>query len=84
MPFRELLFDYGLADRGGRTWLVNRVRYALRPIPWGARLDRAVLGPFIARLLRDITLAQKIHYETGEPVTATAPRTWTARHGADP
>ena len=76
MPFRALLFDYGLADRGGRTWLVNRMRYSLRPIPWGARLDRAPLRPVIARLLRDITLAQKIHYETGERVTAAGLRAW--------
>ena len=75
-PFRTFLFEYGLVGRDGRTWLVNRVRYSLRPVPWGARLDRALLRPFIARLLRDITLAQKIHYETGERVTAARLRAW--------
>lgn len=82
MPFRAFLFDYGLVERGGRTWLVNRVCYSLRPGPWGA-LDRAVLRPFIARLLRDITLAQKIRYETGERVTAARLRAWKARHAAE-
>ena len=75
-PFRTFLFEYGLVDRGGRTWLVNRVRYSLRPVPWGARVDRALLRPFIARLLGDITLAQKLHYETGERVTAAGLRAW--------
>ncbi|MCY3845896.1 MAG: SRPBCC family protein [Acidobacteria bacterium] len=75
-PFRTFLFEYGLVDRGGRTWLVNRARYSLRPVPWGARLDRALLRPLIARLLRDITLAQKIHYETGQRVTAAGLRAW--------
>ena len=75
-PFRTFLFEYGLVGRDGRTWLVNRVRCSLRPVPWGARLDRALLRPFIARLLRDITLAQKIHYETGERVTAARLRAW--------
>ena len=82
MPFRDFLFDYGLVDRGGRTWLVNRVRYSLRRGPWGA-LDRVFLRPFIARLLRDITLAQKIHYETGERVTASRLRAWKASRAAD-
>ncbi len=75
-PFRTFLFEYGLVDRDGRTWLVNRVRYSLRPFPWGARVDRVLLRPFIARLLRDITLAQKIHYETGERVTGAGLRAW--------
>ena len=76
LPFRAFLFDYGLVDRGGSTWLVNRVRYSLRPIARSARLDRAIVRPFIARVLRDITLAQKIHYETGRRVTAARLRAW--------
>ena len=75
-PFRTFFFEYGLVDRGGRTWLVNGVRYSLRAVPWSARLDRALLRPFLARLLRDITLAQKIHYETGQRVTAAGLRAW--------
>ena len=84
IPFRTFHFEYGLVDRGDRTWLVNRVGYSLRSFPWGARLDRVVLRPFIARLLRDITLAQKIHYETGERVTAARLRAWKARHASEP
>ena len=82
LPFRAFLFDYGLVDRGGRTWLVNQVRYSLRRGPWGT-LDRVILRPFIARLLRDITLAQKIHYETGARVTAATLRTWKASKMAE-
>ena len=60
------------------------MRYSLRLGQWGARLDRVVLRPFITRLLNDITLAQKIHYETGKRVTAAGLRAWRARHGAGP
>ena len=75
-PFRTFLFEYGLVERDGGTWLVNCVLYSLRAVPWRARVDRALLRPFIARLLGDITLAQKIHYETAERVTAAGLRAW--------
>lgn len=80
-PFRDFLFDYDLVDRGGRTWLVNGVRYSLRRGPWRT-LDRLFFRPFLSRLLRDITLAQKIHYETGERVTAARLWAWKARRVA--
>lgn len=71
-PFRQLFFDYGLAERGGRVWLVNRMRYEVGLGPLGALLDRLLLRRIVARELRDVTLAQKIHYETGERVTPAA------------
>lgn len=68
-PFRQYFFDYGLDERGGRVRLVNRMRYEVGPGPLGALLDRLLLRRFLLRELQDITLAQKIHYETGDRVT---------------
>ena len=68
-PLRQHFFDYGLAEREGRVWLVNRMRYEVGLGVLGAVLDRLLLRRIMARWLRDVTLAQKIHYETGERVT---------------
>ena len=68
-PLREHYFDYGLAERDGRVWLVNRMRYDIRFGLLGALLDRLLLRRIITRQLRNITLAQKIYYETGRQVT---------------
>ena len=68
-PLREHYFDYGLAERDGRVWLVNRMRYAVRLGPLGTLLDRLLLHRVIGRQLRDVTLAQKVYYETDERVT---------------
>ena len=73
-PLRELFFDYGLAERDGRLWLANRMRYEVGLGPLGALLDRVFLRRIMARRLEDVTLAQKIHYETGAQVTPTALR----------
>ena len=68
-PLREHFFDYGLAERDGRVWLVNRMRYAVRFGLLGSLLDGLLLRPIIHRQLQDITLAQKLYYETGERAT---------------
>ena len=68
-PLREHFFDYGLAERDGRVWLVNRMRYTVRLGPLGTLLDRLLLRRVIGRQLRDVTLAQKVYYETDERVT---------------
>ena len=76
-PFRTFLFDYGLVDRDG-THVAGQPRALLAPASSrGAHSSTALLlRPFLARLLRDITLAQKIHYETGQRVTAAGLRAW--------
>ena len=68
-PLREHLFDYGLELRDGRAWLVNRMRYQVGLGPLGALIDRLLLRRVQQRQLRDITLAMKVYYETGERVT---------------
>ena len=78
-PLRDQHFDYGLATRDGRVWLVNRMRYEVGLGFLGGLLDRLLLRPIIGRYLRDITLAQKLHYETGERVTPAMLRAARAR-----
>ncbi len=81
-PLREHFFDYGLAEQDGRVWLVNRMRYAVGLGRLGALLDRLLLRRVITRQLRNITLAQKIYYETGERVTPTVLKTAKTRLAA--
>ena len=42
----------------------------------GALLDRLLLRRIMARRLQEVTLAQKIHYETGERVTPAVLAAW--------
>ena len=74
-PLREHYFDYGLAERDGRVWLVNRMRYEVGLGRLGALLDHLLLRRVIGRQLRDVTLAQKIYYETGKRVTPAVLKT---------
>ncbi len=69
----------GVGASRGRVWLVNRMRYEVGFGVLGALLDRLLLQRIMARRLRDVTLAQKIHYETGERVTPAVLATWKAR-----
>ena len=68
-PLREHYFDYGLDVRDGRVWLVNRMRYEVGLGPLGALLERLLLRRIFRRQLHDITLAQKLYYETGKRAT---------------
>ncbi len=82
-PLRQHFFDYGLAERGGHVWLVNRMRYEVGLGVLGVLLDRLLLRRIMTRWLRDVTLAQKIHYETGEQVTPAVLAAWqTGPRGA--
>ena len=81
-PLREHFFDYGLSERDGRVWLVNRMRYEVGLGPLGTLLDRLLLHREIGRQLRDVTLAQKIFYETGRKVTPAMLRAAKSRLSA--
>jgi len=63
-------FDYGLRENGGRVFLYNQMRYQVGLGPLGALLDKLLLRKLMRSQLRDVTLAQKIYYETGQKVTA--------------
>ena len=75
-PLRQHFFDYGLTERDGRVRLVNRMRYEVGLGVLGALLDRLLLRRIMARRLQEVTLAQKIHYETGERVTPAVLAAW--------
>ncbi len=68
-PFKQHFFDYGIREADGRVFLVNSMRYEVGLGPLGRLLDLLVLRRVLANQLRDVTLAQKIYYETGERVT---------------
>jgi hypothetical protein len=63
-------FDYGLRENEGRVFLHNQMRYQVGLGPLGTLLDKLLLRKVMRSQLRDVTLAQKIYYETGEKVTA--------------
>lgn len=63
-------FDYGLREAEGRVYLHNQMRYQVGLGFLGALLDKLVLRRVLRSQLRDVTLAQKIYYETGQKVTA--------------
>lgn len=71
-PFKELNFEYGLEEEGGQVYLHNRMSYTPAWGFLGALLDKLVLTKAIGGSLRDVTLAQKLFYETGQPTTAEA------------
>lgn len=81
-PLREHYFDYGLAERDGRAWLVNRMRYTVSFGPLGTLLDRLLLRRAFTRQLQGITLAQKLYYETGRQVTPAMLKAARARLAA--
>jgi hypothetical protein len=68
-PFKSHYFDYGLLERDGQVYLHNRMRYEVGMGLFGKLLDRLLLQRVIRSQLDDVTLAQKIYYETGKQVT---------------
>jgi hypothetical protein len=68
-PFKSHYFDYGLVERDGQVYLRNSMRYELGMGLFGKLLDRLFLKRFILSQLDDVTLAQKIYYESGQQVT---------------
>jgi hypothetical protein len=62
-------FDYGLRENEGRVFLHNQMRYQVGLGLFGALVDKLLLRRVMRSQLRDVTLAQKIYYETGRQVT---------------
>jgi hypothetical protein len=69
-PFTAHFFDYGLREKEGRVYLHNQMRYEVGLGLVGTLLDKLLLRRVVRSQLRDVTLAQKIYYETGQQVTA--------------
>ena len=68
-PLSEAFFDYGLRRDGEQVILHNRMRYRVGLGFIGPLVDWLLVRGFSASSVRDVTLAQKIYYETGDPVT---------------
>ena len=68
-PFKKAWYDYGLVERDGKVFLSNAMRYEIGLGFLGKWLDKLAVGKVVANAVRDSTIAQKIHYETGKKVT---------------
>ena len=68
-PLTEAWFDYGMEERDGAVYLRNRMRYRIGLGPLGRLLHSLLIARVIKSALRDATLAQKLYYESGKPVT---------------
>lgn len=68
-PFKRHYFDYRVQSRDGNVYLVNSMRYEMGLGFLGGLLDKLLLRKFMLAQLEDVTLAQKLYYESGERVT---------------
>lgn len=69
-PFKELNFEYGLEEEAGQCYLHNKMSYTPAWGILGTLLNKLVLEKVITGSLGDVTLAQKLFYESGEPTSA--------------
>ncbi len=71
-PFRNAWFRYQLEDEGrDRTLFTASLEYEL---PWGALgvwLEKK-MEKTVRSTIRDVAIAMKLYYETGQPTTAAA------------
>ena len=75
-PFQHAWFRYALEDNSnGQTRLTTTLSYEL---PWG-RLGTwlgARMANYVQSTINDVALSMKLYYETGEPTTAAALKTY--------
>ena len=69
-PFKELNFEYSLEEIDGESYLHNSMIYIPAWGRLGLVLNNLILKKIITGSLRDVTLAQKLFYESGEPTSA--------------
>ena len=78
-PFRNAWFRYALTDNGpGQTLFTASLTYEM---PWGRLGDwlGSKMAGFVQKTIADVALAMKLYYETGQPTTAAALKTYKAR-----
>lgn len=70
-PFSRSFFSYSIEAAGDKTKIRNSMRYEMR---WGivGKALGGLLNKAFSSAVADVTLAQKIYYETGKPVTKEA------------
>lgn len=77
-PFRRASFRYRLSDgEAGDTRLTASLTYEM---PWGnfGRWLESLLKKPVAATVRDVALAMKLYYESGEPTSAEALQAYKA------
>lgn len=78
-PFRNAWFRYTLEDHGPeQTQFTASLRFEM---PWGrvgAWLGKKMAN-FIQATIADVAIAMKLYYETGEPTTRAALKSYKAR-----
>jgi len=70
-PFKEAYFRYSIRpDGSGATLLENSMRFELKGGAITNTLFGALMGKAFSSTLLDVTVAQRLYYETGEQVSA--------------
>lgn len=67
-PFAQSWFRYTITAQGEQTLIRNSMRYTMRWGPLGRFLELLLRRAF-AGAVADVALAQKLYYETAQPVT---------------
>jgi hypothetical protein len=71
-PLTQHFFDYGIRESSGKVYLHNQMRYSVGLGVFGSLLDKLLLKRVMRSQLRDVTLAQKMFYESGQAIDAAA------------
>jgi hypothetical protein len=77
-PFKDAWFRYALEDCGNeQTRLTTTLMYEM---PWGGLGNwlGARMAGFVKATISDVAVSMKLYYETGEPTTAAALKTYKA------
>ncbi|MEM8499301.1 MAG: SRPBCC family protein [Pseudomonadota bacterium] len=68
-PFKQVFYRYGMRADGDGTILQNSMSFELKGGKLGQVLGGGLISKAFHKTLNDVTLAQKLYYETGEQVT---------------
>lgn len=68
-PFTRVFYRYGMRADGDGTVLQNAMSFELKGGKLGQLLGGGLISKAFRKTLNEVTLAQKLYYETGEQVT---------------
>ena len=68
-PFTRVFYRYGMRADGDGTVLQNSMSFELKGGKLGHMLGSSLISKAFRKTLNEVTLAQKLYYETGEQVT---------------
>ncbi len=69
-PFKRSFFSYAIEHAGDKTVLKNTMQYEMKWGLFGTILDKLFLRKVYRAVVRDVVIAQKAFYESGEATTA--------------